>query len=36
MVGTQAYLQLTQTLFTELATGLDAAFGHVIPGEDLS
>ncbi len=36
MVGTQAYLQLTQALFTELAKGLDAAYGHVIPGEDKS
>ena len=36
MVGTQAYLQLTQTLFTELAKGLDAAYGHVIPGENQS
>ncbi len=34
MVGTQTYLQLTQTLFTELANGLDAAYGHVIPGEN--
>ena len=36
LVGTQAYLQLTQTLFTDLATRLDAAYGHVIPGEDPS
>ncbi len=36
MVGTQAYLQLTQALFTELANGLDAAYGHVIPGEGKS
>ena len=36
MVGTQAYLQLTQTLFSKLSSGLDAAFGHVIPGEELS
>ena len=36
MVGTQAYLQLTHTLFTELANGLDAVYGHVIPGENQS
>lgn len=36
MVGTQAYLQLTQTLFTELTTRLDAAYGHVIPRENMS
>jgi integrase/recombinase XerD len=36
MVGTQAYLQLTQTLSSKLATALDAAYGHLIPGEDLS
>jgi integrase len=35
MVGTQAYLQLTQTLFSTLTTGLDLAYGHLIPGEDL-
>jgi len=34
MVGTQAYLQLTQTLFTDLANGLDAAYGHLIPEEN--
>jgi len=33
MLGTQAYLQLTQTLFTDLSVRLDAAYGHVIPGE---
>lgn len=36
MVGTQAYLQLTLTLFTELTIGLDAAYGHVIPGGNRS
>ena len=30
-VGTAAYLQLTQALFTDLATRLERAFGHVIP-----
>ncbi|MFQ5550360.1 MAG: tyrosine-type recombinase/integrase [Gemmatimonadales bacterium] len=34
MVGTQAYLQLTQTIFTDLASHLDAAYGCVIPGEN--
>jgi integrase len=33
MLGTQWYLQLTQTLFTDLADRLDEAFGHVVPGE---
>jgi integrase len=33
MVGTQAYLQLSQTLFTDLATRLEAAYGNVIPEE---
>lgn len=32
MLGTQWYLQLTQTLFADLADRLDAAFGHVVPG----
>ena len=36
MVGTQAYLQLTLTLFTELTIGLDEAYGHVIPEETFS
>jgi integrase/recombinase XerD len=36
MVGTQAYLQLTQTLFSTLTTNLDRAYGHIIPGEDRS
>lgn len=31
MVGTQAYLQLTETLFTDIATRLETSFGHVIP-----
>ena len=34
MVGTQIYLQLTQTLLTDLTTKLDAAYGHLIPGEN--
>jgi len=32
MVGTQAYLQLTQSLFTELSSRLDTGYGYVIPG----
>ena len=36
MVGTQAYLQLTQTLFSTLTTSLDLTYGHIIPGEDPS
>lgn len=31
MLGTQFYLQLTRTLFTDLADRLEYAFGHVIP-----
>jgi len=31
MVGTQAYLQLTQTLFTDITVDLNNAYGHVIP-----
>lgn len=34
MAGTQAYLQLTQTLFTDIAVDLDKAYGHVIPRGD--
>lgn len=34
MAGTQAYLQLTQTLFTDIAVDLDKAYGHVIPKGD--
>jgi hypothetical protein len=34
MLGTQWYLQLTRTLFADLAVRLDDAFGHVLPRED--
>lgn len=34
MVGTQAYLQLTETLFTDITMDLDDAYGHVIPRGD--
>lgn len=34
MVGTQAYLQLTKTLFTDITVGLENAYGHVIPRGD--
>ena len=33
LAGTQAYLQLTQILFTELTINLDAVYGFVIPTE---
>lgn len=36
MIGTQWYLQLTRSLFTDLATRLDQAYGHVVPGESAS
>lgn len=33
MLGTQWYLQLTRTLFTDIAVRLEDAYGHAIPGE---
>jgi integrase/recombinase XerD len=33
MLGTQADLQLTETLFTDRSIRLDAVYGHVIPGQ---
>ena len=32
LTGTQWYLRLTPSLFPDLTAGMDAAFGHVIPG----
>lgn len=33
MLGTQCYLQLTQTLFTDIAARLEDAYGHALPEE---
>lgn len=33
MLGTQWYLQLTRTLFTDIATRFEDKYGHALPGE---
>jgi site-specific recombinase XerD len=32
--GTQRYLRLTEAMFPHISSRIEAAFGHVIPGED--